>query len=115
MKKLGMFMIMGALAWSLQACNNSNQNEEGATGTGDSLYNEGNDGGMMSDTAGMGTGGTGTGTTGSGGTGGTGGADGTGGTGSGATGATGTTGTGTGANGGMSTDTTGTNRPNTTP
>jgi len=102
MKKLGMFMIMGALAWSLQACNNSNQNEEGATGTGDSLYNEGSDG-MMSDTSGMGMDTMGTGTSG------------TGTSGSGATGGTGNTGTGTGANGGMSTDTTGTNRPNTTP
>lgn len=107
MKKLGMFMIMGALAWGLQACNNSNQNEEGATGTGDSLYNEGSDG-MMSDTSGMGMDTMGTGTTGTG-------TSGTGTSGSGATGGTGNTGTGTGANGGMSTDTTGTNRPNTTP
>ena len=99
MKKLGMFMIMGALAWGLQACNNSNQNEEGATGTGDSLYNEGSDG-MMSDTSGMGMDTMGTGTSG---------------TGTSGSGATGNTGTGTGANGGMSTDTTGTNRPNTTP
>lgn len=79
-----MFMIAGALAWSLQACNNSNQNDDGSMGS-DSLYNNDNNNNPninapmndgMGDTMGMDT---------------------------------------LGTNGGMTTDTTGTNRPNNIP
>ena len=41
MKKLGLFMVIGALAWSLQACNSSNQNDDGMNNS-DSLYNNDN-------------------------------------------------------------------------
>lgn len=42
MKKIGMFMIVGALAWSLQACNN-NRDGNDAMDTGDRMdYNDTN-------------------------------------------------------------------------
>ena len=41
MKKLGLFMVMGALAWSIQACNNSNQGDDQMNNS-DSLYNNDN-------------------------------------------------------------------------
>jgi len=41
MKKLGMFMIIGALAWSLQACNN-NRNNDDTMDSRDSVYNNDN-------------------------------------------------------------------------
>lgn len=39
MKKFGMLMIVGALAWSLQACN-SNQNADSNMDSTDSIYNK---------------------------------------------------------------------------
>ncbi|WP_132224680.1 hypothetical protein [Albibacterium bauzanense] len=46
-------MIIGALAWSLQACNSSNRNDE--MDNSDSLYNNDNMDVPPVDTTGMGT------------------------------------------------------------
>lgn len=54
MKKLGLFMVIGALAWSLQACNSANQNDDGMNNS-DSLYNNDNMNVPPIDTSGMGT------------------------------------------------------------
>ena len=55
MKKLSLCMVIGALAWSLQACNNANRNNDGMNSS-DSLYNNDNNMDVRPvDTTGMGS------------------------------------------------------------